>query len=91
MRNKDRTEFEISSLLEAVYQKYGYDFRQYSEAHIRRRITNRMTMSGLEDISQMQSKILNDKIFAANQRLKQVCWFLKKTILVLKKLLRRSM
>jgi len=66
MRNIDSSEFEISSLLEAVYQKYGYDFRQYSQAHIRRRITNRMAMSGLEDISQMQSKILNDEIFAAN-------------------------
>ena len=66
MSNRDTSEFEISSLLEAVYQKYGYDFRQYSQAHIRRRITNRMAMSGLEDISQMQSKILNDKIFAAS-------------------------
>jgi chemotaxis protein methyltransferase CheR len=65
MRSKDSTEFEISSLLEAVFQKYGYDFRQYSQAHIRRRITNRMEMSGLEDISQMQSKILNDELFAA--------------------------
>jgi len=66
MKLKDWSEFEISTLLEAVYYKYGYDFRQYSQAHIRRRITNRMAMSGLEDISQMQSKILNDKIFAAN-------------------------
>jgi chemotaxis protein methyltransferase CheR len=65
MRNKELSEFEILTLLEAVYQKYGYDFRQYSQAHIRRRITNRMAMSGLEDISQMQSKILNDKLFAA--------------------------
>jgi chemotaxis protein methyltransferase CheR len=66
MRNNELSEFEILSLLEAVYQKYGYDFRQYSQAHIRRRITNRMAMSGLENISQMQSKILNDKTFAAN-------------------------
>ncbi len=66
MRNKDSPEFEISSLLETVFQKYGYDFRQYSQAHIRRRISIRMAMSGLVDISQMQSKILNDKIFAAN-------------------------
>jgi len=66
MRYKDTSELEITLLLEAVYQKYGYDFRQYSQAHIRRRITNRMAMSGLEDISQMQSKILNDEIFAAN-------------------------
>jgi len=66
MRHKDSSEFEISSLLEAVYQKYGYDFRQYSQAHIRRRITNRMVMSGFEDISQMQSTILNDEIVATS-------------------------
>ena len=66
MRHKDTTELEISLLLEVVYQKYGYDFRQYSEAHIRRRIMNRMTMSGLEDISQMRSKILNDETFTSS-------------------------
>jgi chemotaxis protein methyltransferase CheR len=66
MRYTDTSEQEILLLLEAVYQKYGYDFRQYSQAHIRRRIKNRMAMSGLEDIFQMQSKILNDEIFAAN-------------------------
>jgi chemotaxis protein methyltransferase CheR len=65
MRNKDTSEFEISSLLDAVYQKYGYDFRQYSEAHIRRRIINRMAMSGLEDVSQMQSMVLKDETFAS--------------------------
>ena len=65
MRNKDSSEFEISSLLKAIHQKYGYDFRQYSQAHIRRRVTNRMVMSGLEDISQMQSKLLNDEVFAS--------------------------
>ena len=63
---KDTTELEISLLLEVVYQKYGYDFRQYSEAHIRRRVLNRMTMSGLERISQMQSKVLNDEAFASS-------------------------
>ncbi len=65
MRNKDSSEFEISLLLEAIYQKYGYDFRQYSEAHIRRRIINRMAMSGLEDFSQVKSMVLKDKTFAS--------------------------
>ena len=58
-------ELEISLLLEAVYQKYGYDFRQYSEAHIKRRIMNSKAMSGFENISQMQSKVLNDEAFAS--------------------------
>jgi len=56
---------EINSLLENVYQKYGYDFRQYSRAHVRRRILNRMTLSGLSGIAQMQTKILEEKSFAA--------------------------
>ena len=51
-------------LLEAIYKKYGYDFRQYSEAHIRRRIMNRMVFAGLKDISQMQSMVLNNEEFA---------------------------
>lgn len=62
---KQAFELEILLLLEIVYQKYGYDFRQYSEAHVRRRIMNRMTMSGIKDISQMKSKLLNDEIFAS--------------------------
>ena len=52
-------------LLEAVYQKYGYDFRQYSEAHIKRRIINRMALSAIKDISRLQSEVLNDKTFAS--------------------------
>lgn len=65
MRVNDISELEISSLLEAVYQKYGYDFRQYSEAHIRRRVMNRLAMSQLADVSQMQFKVLNDETFAS--------------------------
>lgn len=65
MKNNNAIDLEISFLLKAIYQKYGYDFRQYSEAHIRRRIMNRMAMSGLEDISQIQSMVLEDKAFAS--------------------------
>ncbi|NDP20617.1 MAG: protein-glutamate O-methyltransferase CheR [Paludibacter sp.] len=64
MTSEDTTELEISLLLEAVYQKYGYDFRQYSKAHVNRRILNRMKLSGLEDVSQIQSKVLKDETFA---------------------------
>ncbi|NEW84627.1 MAG: protein-glutamate O-methyltransferase CheR [Mariniphaga sp.] len=64
MIDQNTSELEISLLLEAVYHKYGYDFRQYSKAHIRRRIINRMILSGFEDISQMQTKLLRDEISA---------------------------
>ena len=63
---KDTSESGISLLLEAVYQKYGYDFREYSQAHIKRRILNRMALSGIEDITQMQTQVLNDTTFASS-------------------------
>ncbi|MFE3872539.1 CheR family methyltransferase [Flavobacterium sp. ZS1P70] len=65
MQYKNTSDLEISLLLEAIYRKHGYDFRQYSQAHIRRRIMNRMAISGFADISQMQSKVLNDEAFAS--------------------------
>jgi chemotaxis protein methyltransferase CheR len=65
MKHLETSELEVSSLLETVYQKYGYDFRQYSEAHIKRRIMNRMKLSGFHDIAEMQSKVLEDETFAS--------------------------
>jgi len=55
----------LNSLLEAIYHKYGYDFRQYSEAHIKRRIMNRMVLSGLEDLEHMQELVLKSETFAS--------------------------
>jgi chemotaxis protein methyltransferase CheR len=65
MDDKDRMEPEILSLLKTVYDKYGYDFREYSEAHVKRRLLNRMAMSGLKSISQMQSVITHDELLAS--------------------------
>ena len=62
---RKKIEDEFHGLLEAVYQKYGYDFREYAKAHIKRRIMSRMVMSGIEDVSQMQFKVLNDEAFAS--------------------------
>jgi chemotaxis protein methyltransferase CheR len=56
---------EVNLLLEAIFQKYGYDFRQYSEAHIHRRIKNRMITSGLKTNAEVQHRILTDEHFAA--------------------------
>ena len=65
MTQKDTSDIEISLLLEALFQRYGYDFRQYSQAHIRRRIMNRMAITGFDSISEMQAKVLNDELFAS--------------------------
>jgi chemotaxis protein methyltransferase CheR len=55
---------ELELLLEAIYRKYGYDFRDYSKASIKRRIMNRISIAGLESISQAQHELLyNQKFF----------------------------
>lgn len=61
--NAKKQKVEIDLLLEAVFRVYGYDFRDYNKAHIRRRILNRFEVSGLESISVMQHKVLYDHSF----------------------------
>lgn len=56
-------DIEIRLLLEAIYQKYGYDYRNYSKEHVRRRILYRLAMSNLNSISEMQHRILYDKSY----------------------------
>ena len=54
---------EIQLILEAIYSKYGYDFRNYSRAHVKRRLINRLYASKLKSISEMQHKVLHDPAF----------------------------
>lgn len=56
-------DLEIRLLLEAIYSLYGYDFRQYSKASMRRRILHRLGLSGLNTITDMTSKVLRDRQF----------------------------
>lgn len=56
-------ELELSLLLQAVNLKYGYDFRNYSKAHLKRRVTQRLKLSGLNSISELQHKVLWEKDF----------------------------
>lgn len=56
-------EIELNLLLQAVNLKYGYDFRNYSKAHLKRRILHRLNLSGLDTISEMTNKILWDYDF----------------------------
>lgn len=49
---------ELKLLQEAIYIKYGYDFRDYHKSHLRRRIHNRIMLEGLTSISELQYHIL---------------------------------
>ena len=54
---------EIRLLLEAIYEKFGYDFRSYSKAHVKRRILYRLSASELKSVSEMQYKVLYEDGF----------------------------
>ena len=53
-------EIEISLLLEGVYRHYGFDFRDYSLASIKRRVAQSMIREGATTISGFQEKVLHD-------------------------------
>jgi len=59
----DTLNIEIQLLLEAIFQKYGYDFRDYAKAHVKRRILRRLALSDLDSISAMQHQVINDLAF----------------------------
>lgn len=61
--NYDTQNIELDLLLLAVNLKYGYDFRNYSKTHLKRRIYQRLKLSGLNTISELQNKVLWDKEF----------------------------
>jgi len=63
INNLENEELEIRLLLEAIFLKYGYDFRDYSKAHLKRRIMHRLSLSELNTISQMQHQVLYDRWF----------------------------
>lgn len=59
----DIEDLEIRLLLEAIYTLYGYDFRRYSKASMRRRILHRLGLSGLSTITEMTGRVLRDRQF----------------------------
>ncbi|HKG94892.1 MAG TPA: protein-glutamate O-methyltransferase CheR [Gemmatimonadaceae bacterium] len=51
---------EIELLLEGIYRHYGFDFRSYAYASIRRRLWKRIETEGLPSVSSLQEKVLHD-------------------------------
>ncbi len=53
-------EIELQLLLEALYQRYHYDFREYSMASVKRRLTQALTHFKCPSISALQEKLLHE-------------------------------
>ncbi|MFZ2958746.1 MAG: CheR family methyltransferase [Candidatus Ozemobacteraceae bacterium] len=63
MKNLQIEQIEIDLLLEAIFRRYGYDFRSYSRASIERRVMQFLAMNGLPTVSGMIPMVLRDKEF----------------------------
>jgi chemotaxis protein methyltransferase CheR len=53
-------EIELQLLLEAIYRQYHYDFRGYSLASVKRRITQALVLFKCPSISALQERLLHD-------------------------------
>ncbi len=51
---------ELRLLVEAIYQKYHYDFRDYSSASIKRRLVQARERLGCATFSALQERVLHD-------------------------------
>jgi chemotaxis protein methyltransferase CheR len=53
-------QLEVELLLEAVFRRYGFDFREYAPASLKRRLWRRMNAEGLETVTQLHDRLLHD-------------------------------
>jgi chemotaxis protein methyltransferase CheR len=52
---------EIELLLEGIYRYYGFDFRSYAYASVRRRLWKRIHTEGLPSVSALQERVMHDR------------------------------
>jgi chemotaxis protein methyltransferase CheR len=56
----DLERIEIELLLEGIFRHYGFDFRAYAYASIRRRLWKRVEEEGLASVSALQERVLHE-------------------------------
>jgi chemotaxis protein methyltransferase CheR len=59
-KERDLEEIELALLLEAIYRRYGYDFRQYAPASLKRRVWRRVYGENLNTVTGLMERILHD-------------------------------
>ncbi len=63
MSESDIENIEIQLLVEAIKSCYGYDFRHYARASLKRRILQGVSKSGVKTISDMIPRLIHDPKF----------------------------
>src|SRR6476659_1298781 len=56
----DAEAVELQLLLEGIHRRYGFDFRDYALASLRRRVGDCVRAEGLEGVSELQGRLLRD-------------------------------
>jgi chemotaxis protein methyltransferase CheR len=59
-------EIEVRLVLQAIYERYGYDFRDYSGDSMRRRLLAALARSGAAHLGELQHRLLSDASFFAS-------------------------
>jgi chemotaxis protein methyltransferase CheR len=59
----DIEDIEIDLLIEAIFRRYGHDFRHYARASVERRVRHFLGKSGCGAISEMIPRLLRDEAF----------------------------
>jgi len=57
---RDVEEIEVALLLEAIFRRYGFDFREYAPASLIRRLWRRANAEGVPTLSALQERVLHD-------------------------------
>jgi chemotaxis protein methyltransferase CheR len=65
MRAEEIETIEVALLVDAIHQRYGYDFRNYTKASLKRRIRSFADTAGYPTISAMIPALLHDASFCA--------------------------
>ncbi|WP_349970849.1 protein-glutamate O-methyltransferase CheR [Pseudomonas caspiana] len=60
MSQDKSTDIEIRLLIEAIYLKYSYDFRDYSGASVKRRIHHALRQFDCATVSALQERVIHD-------------------------------
>ena len=58
--HEELEQLEIELLLEAIFRRYGFDFREYARASLKRRLWRRMDAEGLTTLTQLHDRVLHD-------------------------------
>lgn len=63
MKNSEISKLEIELLIQAIFAKYQYDFREYSRPSLMRRLEQAKIRFNIKTISEIQNKVLHEKDF----------------------------